>query len=51
VFVTEEKLSVKVAEINGVKVYDVNFAIAGEEQVLEKLAANATRSYHQYPGL
>lgn len=31
VFVTEEELAVQVAEINGIKVHDVDFAIAGEK--------------------
>lgn len=31
VLVTEEELTVQVAEIDGVKVHDVDFAIAGEE--------------------
>lgn len=47
VLVTEEKLAVQVTEIDGVKVDDVDFAIAGEEQVLQKFAANAAGSYHQ----
>lgn len=37
---TEEELAVQVGEIDGVQVDDVDVAEAGEEEVLEQLAAD-----------
>lgn len=39
---TKEKLAIKVAEVNSVDVDDVNFAEAGQNEVLEKFATDAT---------
>jgi len=39
-FVSEEKLAVEVAEVDCVEVDDVDFAEAGEGEVLEKFAAD-----------
>jgi hypothetical protein len=40
-FVSKEELAVKIAEVDGVKVNDVNFAKAGQCKVLEEFAADA----------
>ena len=42
VFLSEEELTIQIAQINRVKIHDVDLAETGEDQVLEKLAANAT---------
>lgn len=39
---SEEKLSIKVTEIDCVKIDDVNFAEAGQDEVFEQFAADAT---------
>ena len=46
--VAEQELAVEVAQVDGVEVDDVDFAKAGENEVLEQLAANATSSYHEH---
>jgi hypothetical protein len=51
VLVAEQKLPIEVAQVDGVEVDDVYLAEAGEDEVLEQLAANATGSYHQYARL
>ena len=48
---TEEKLSIQIAEIYGVEVDDVDFAKSGEEQVLEKLATDSTGADEEDTGL
>lgn len=45
--VAEQELAVEVAEVDGVEVDDVDLAKAGEDQVLEELAADAPSSDHQ----
>ena len=45
--IAEQKLAIKVAEIDSVQVYNVNFAKAGEDEILEQFAADATSSNHQ----
>jgi hypothetical protein len=47
VLIAEQELAIEVAEIDGVEVYDVNLAEAGENEVLEEFAADAASSYHQ----
>lgn len=42
VFLSEQKLPVQVAQINGVKIDDVNLSKAGQDQILEQLASDAT---------
>lgn len=37
----EEKLSIEVAKVNSVEIDDVNFAKAGQNEVLEQFAADA----------
>lgn len=41
-FVSEEELAVEVAEVDCVEVDDMYFAEAGQGEVLEEFAANAT---------
>ena len=41
---TKQELSVKVAEVDSVKVYNMDLPEAGEDQVLEKFASDATRA-------
>jgi hypothetical protein len=47
VLVAEQELAIEVAEVDRVKVYDVNLAKAGENEVLEEFASNAASSDHQ----
>jgi hypothetical protein len=42
VLMSEQELAVEVAQVDRVKVNNVDFAKAGENEVLEQLAANAT---------
>ena len=46
-FLTKEELTVEVAEVNGVQINDVDLAEAGEDKILQKLAANSTSADHQ----
>ena len=50
-FMAEEELSVEVAEIDRIEVYDVYFAKACEDKILEELTANATSADKEYAGL
>lgn len=45
--ITEQKLAVEVAQVDGVEVDDVDFAEAGKHDVLEQLAADAASSNHK----
>lgn len=47
----EEELSIEIAEIDRIKIYDMDFAEASEYEVLEKLAADSSSSYHEDPSL
>jgi hypothetical protein len=47
VLVAEQELAIEVAQVDGVEVDDVDLAKAGEDKVLEELAADATSSHHQ----
>lgn len=49
--VAEKELSVQVGEIDGVKVDNVDFAEAGQHQVLEELTANAASTNHEHASL
>ena len=40
-FISEEELAVEVAEVYCIEIDDVNFAEAGQGEVLEEFAANA----------
>lgn len=50
-FVTEKELTIEVAEVDGVQINDVDFAEAGENKVLQELAANSSGTDHQNAGL
>ncbi len=39
-FLSEEELAVQVAQIDGVKIDDVNLAKAGQDQILEQFASD-----------
>lgn len=47
VLMAEEKLSVQIAQVDCIEIYDVDFTEAEEDDVLEKLAADATSANHQ----
>lgn len=47
----EEELSVEIREVDRVEVDDVDFAKAGEGEVLEEFASDATSSNHEHAGL
>lgn len=49
--VAEQELAVEVAKIDGVEIDNVDFTEAGENEVLEQLAANAASSYHEHARL
>lgn len=44
---TKEKLPVEVAEIDGIQINNMDLAEAGEDEILQKLAANSSRADHQ----
>lgn len=46
-FLSKEKLPVEVAEVYGVEIYNVDFAEAGEDEVLEQFTADAAGAYHE----
>ena len=43
-FMSEEELTVQVAQIDRIKVHDMYLAKAGEDQVLKELASNTART-------
>ena len=45
--VPEEKLAIQIAQIDGIKVDNMDFAEAGKEEVFEQFAANPTSSDHK----
>ena len=47
VLISEQKLAVEVAEVDGVQVYDVYLAKAGEDEVLEEFTSDSASSDHQ----
>jgi hypothetical protein len=49
--VSEKELSVEVAKVNGIQVYDVYFAKASEGQILQQLTANTSCPDHENPSL
>jgi hypothetical protein len=51
VLVAEEELAIEIAQINRVEVDDVDLAEAGQDEVLEQLAADAAGAYHQHARL
>lgn len=50
-FMSEEELPVKVAEVDGIEIDNVDFAEAAEDEVLEELAADAASAYQEHAGL
>lgn len=48
---TEKELAVEVAEVDCVKINNVDFTEAGEDKILEQFAANSTDADHQDPRL
>jgi PleD family two-component response regulator len=51
VFVTEKKLSVQVRKVDGIEVYNMYFAKACEDEVLEQLASNSASTNHEHTSL
>lgn len=49
--ITEEELAIQIAQVNRIKVDDVDFAKAGKQEVLEQFAADATSAHEQYSRL
>jgi hypothetical protein len=47
VLITEQKLPVEVAQIDGIQIDNVDLPKAREDEVLEQLAADAACSHHQ----
>ena len=51
VFLPKEELAIKIAEIDGIEVDDVNLSVAYENKIFEKFASNSSSPYHQYASL
>lgn len=51
VLLVKEELTIQVAQVDCVQVDNVDFAEAGEEEVLEELAADASGTHQQDAGL
>lgn len=49
--VAEEELAIQIAQVNRIKIDDVNFAKAGKQEVLEQLAADTTSAHEQHSRL
>ena len=50
-FMSKEKLAIKIAEVDCIKIDDVYLSKAGENQVLEQLTANTASTDQQYTRL
>ena len=50
-FMAEKELAIKIAEVDRVKINDVNLAKTGEDKVFQQFTANPTSSDHQYTRL
>ena len=50
-FVTKKKLTIEIAEVDGVQIDNVDLAEAGENKVLQELATNSSGTDHQNAGL
>ena len=48
-FLLKQKLPVEVADINSIQINQVDVGEAGEHEVFEELAADASRPHHQDP--
>lgn len=46
VFMPEQELAVQVAQINGIKINDMDFAEACEDKVFEELTSDPSCAYH-----
>ena len=47
----EEELAIEIAEIDRVKINDVNLTKTSEDKVFQQFTTNSTRSHHQYTRL
>lgn len=50
-FVAEEKLTIQIAQIDGIKVNDVNFSKAGQQKVFQQLAADTAGTHKKHTRL
>jgi hypothetical protein len=50
-FVSEEKLTVQVGEIDGIQVDDMNFSETAENEIFEKFASDASSAHHEHASL
>lgn len=48
---SEEKLAIEVAQIDGIEIDDMDVTEPCEDEVFEKLASDSTSTNHQYAGL
>jgi len=48
-FMTEEELTIEIAEIDGVQIDDMDLAEASKDEVLEELTPNPSCADHQDP--
>lgn len=46
-FVAEKKLTIQIADVNGVKIDNVNFAKASKDEVFQQFTANTACANHQ----
>ena len=44
---TKKKLTIEVAEVDGVQINDMDFAEAGEDKILQEFTANSASADHQ----
>jgi hypothetical protein len=51
VLIAEQELPIEVAKIDRVQVHNVNIAKAGEDEILQQFASDATSSHHEYARL
>jgi len=51
VLVAKEELAVEVAQVYGIEIDNVHLAEAGEDEVLEEFAADATSADHEHTRL
>lgn len=47
-FMTEQELTIEITEIDSVKINNVDFSKADENQVLEQFTSNAASAYHEH---
>lgn len=51
VFMSEEKLTIEVAQIDGIKIDDMDLTKPCKDEVFEQLASNPTSTHHQHASL